>query len=282
MKSFLAVAKYLKEHAEPLAVKIVDDITKRLELEFSNEELEYYYNIYAQFIVLSAEGIGLEGYEVPTGFIEMSRKNGERQAALKGRISSIIGRYPQIRLGLIEQITKVSIEHGLSTEESVAVNKRVNYMLDTTVTETILAFERQTDSVFDETEREINEKQRAINELSAPIVPIQDGIAILPLIGTFDPERVAYIFDRVIPGIPRLEVRYLIIDFSGILTIDTYVASQLFKLYDVLRLLGINVVFTGIRPDLASKSVSAGIDFSAIQTYTNVSQAIEDIKLMVQ
>lgn len=282
MKSFSAVAKYLTEHAEPLAVKIVDDITKRLELEFSKEELEYYYNIYAQFIVLSAEGINLEGYEVPTGFIEMSRKNGERQAALKGRISSIIGRYPQIRLGLIEQITKVSIEHGLSTEESVAVNKRVNYMLDTTVTETILAFERQTDSVFDKTEREINEKQRAINELSAPIVPIQDGIAILPLIGTFDPERVEYIFDRVIPGIPRLEVRYLIIDFSGILTIDTYVASQLFKLYDVLRLLGINVVFTGIRPDLAGKSVSAGIDFSAIQTYSNVSQAIEDIKIMVK
>ncbi|RFU66163.1 STAS domain-containing protein [Bacillus sp. V59.32b] len=278
MKSFSAVAKYLTDHAEPLAIKIVDDIIQRLEIEFSKEELEYYYNVYAQFIVLSAEGITLDGYEVPQGFIEMSRKNGERQAQLKGRISSIIGRYPQIRYGLIEQITQVSIEHGLSTEESVAVNKRVNFMLDTTVTETILAFERQTDSVIDEREKEINEKQRAINELSAPIVPIQDGIAILPLIGTFDPERVEHVFDKVIPSIPRLQVNYLIIDFSGILTIDTYVASQLFNVYDVLRLLGISVVFTGIRPDLATKSISTGIDFSAIKTYSNVRQAIEDIR----
>lgn len=77
-------------------------------------------------------------------------------------------------------------------------------MLDTTVTETILAFERQTNSVIDEREREreLIEKQKAINELSAPIVPIHDGIAILPLIGNFEPKRVEYIFNSVIPEIP--------------------------------------------------------------------------------
>lgn len=278
MNSYTKVAAYLTDHAESLAITIVDDIIQRLGIELSKEELEYYYSVYTGFILLAAEGITLNGYEVPQGFLEMSKKNGERQAALKGRISGIIGRYPQIRLGLIEQITKVSIELGLSTEESAAVNIRVNYMLDTTVTETILAFERQTDSVLDERERELNEKQRAINELSAPIVPIQDGIVILPLIGTVDPERVEHIFNKVIPDIPRVKVKYLIIDFSGILTIDTYVASQLFKVYDVLRLLGIIVVFTGIRPDLAAKSISAGIDFSSIKTYSTVSQAIEDIK----
>ncbi|PLR95539.1 STAS domain-containing protein [Bacillus sp. T33-2] len=277
MNSFAKVAKYLNDHAESLAVKIVDDIVQRLGIELAIDDLQYYYSVYTQFIVLSAEGINLSGHEVPQGFMEMSRKNGERQASLTGKISSIIGRYPQIRLGLIEQITKVSIEHGLSTEESMSVNKRVNFMLDTTVTETILAFERQTDMVLDDRERELNEKQRAINELSAPIVPIQDGIAILPLIGTVDPERVDYIFNKVIPDIPRIKVNYLIIDFSGILTIDTYVASQLFRVYDVLRLLGINVLFTGIRPDLATKSIVAGIDFSSIKTYSTVSQAIKEI-----
>lgn len=278
MNSFSTVAKYLTEHANSLSIKIVDDILQRLELEFSKEEKEYYYNIYTEFILLAAEGITLNGYEVPKGFMEISKENGDRQAALKGKISSIIGRYPQIRLGLIEQITKVSIEHGLTTEESAAVNKRVNFMLDTTVTETILAFERQTDRVIDEREREINEKQRAINELSAPIVPIQDGIAVLPLIGHIDYERVTHIFNKVVPDIPRLKVKYLIIDFSGILIIDAYVASQLFNLYDVLRLLGIKTAFTGIRSDLAIKSIKEGIDFSSVKTYSTVLQAIGDIK----
>ena len=278
MNSFSPVAKYLKEHANSLSIKIVDDILQRLELEFSKEEIEYYYSVYTEFILLAAEGITLHGYEVPQGFMKISKENGERQAALKGKISSIIGRYPQIRLGLIEQITKVSIEHGLSTEESVAVNKRVNFMLDTTVTETILAFERQTDRIIDEREREINEKQRAINELSAPIVPIQDDIAVLPLIGHIDYERVTHIFNKVVPDIPRLKVKYLIIDFSGILIIDAYVASQLFNLYDVLRLLGIKTAFTGIRSDLATKSIKEGIDFSSVKTYSTVLQAIRDIK----
>ena len=277
MNSFSPVAKYLNEHANSLSVKIVDDILQRLELELSIEEIEYYYSVYTEFILLAAEGITLNGYEVPQGFMKISKENGDRQAALKGKISSIIGRYPQIRLGLIEQITKVSIEHGLSTEESVAVNKRVNFMLDITVTETILAFERQTDRIIDEREREINEKQRAINELSAPIVPIQDGIAVLPLIGHIDYDRVTHIFNKVVPDIPRLKVKYLIIDFSGILIIDAYVASQLFNLYDVLRLLGIKTAFTGIRSDLATKSIKEGIDFSSVKTYSTVLQAIRDI-----
>ncbi|MET1032113.1 STAS domain-containing protein, partial [Domibacillus tundrae] len=180
-------------------------------------------------------------------------------------------RYPAIRLGFIEQITKISTEHGLSTEDTVTLNKTVSHMLDVSVTETILAFERQTDHLLDEREREIN-------ELSAPIVPIQDGIAILPLIGTVDSYRVEHILNKVLPDIPRLKVECLIIDFSGIVTIDTDVAHHLFRVYDILRLLGINVLFTGIRPDLATKAISGGIDFSSIKTYANVKQAIENIK----
>ncbi|WP_046180866.1 STAS domain-containing protein [Domibacillus tundrae] len=278
MNTISIMAKYLTDNSESLAIKIVDDILQRFEVEFPEEEITYYHGVYTEFIELLAESIRLNENKVPHGFIEMSKKNGERQAALKGRISSMIGRYPAIRLGFIEQITKISIEHGLSTEDTVTLNKTVNHMLDVSVTETILAFERQTDNLLDEREREINEKQRAINELSAPIVPIQDGIAILPLIGTVDSYRVEHILNKVLPGIPHLKVEYLIIDFSGIVTIDTDVAHHLFRVYDVLRLLGINVLFTGIRPDLATKAISGGIDFSSIKTYANVKQAIENIK----
>jgi rsbT co-antagonist protein RsbR len=278
MKSFSVVADYLTEHADSLAVKVVDDIVQRLGIVLSQEDLEYYYSVYTEFITLSAEGITLNEYEVPEGFLKMSQKSGERSAALRGRISGIIGRYPQIRLGLIEQITKVSLEHGLTFEESAEINKRVNYMLDITVTETILAFERQTDSVIDEKGKELIKKQKAIDALSAPIVPIHDGIAILPLIGNIESERVEHIFNWVVPEISRLKLAYLIMDFSGIVTIDIYVASQLFKINDVLRLLGVNMVFTGIRPDLAKKSISAGIDFSSIKTYGSVLKAIEVIK----
>lgn len=278
MNSFSTIAKYLADHSESLAIKIIDDIIQRLEIEFPQEEKNYYHVIYTDFINLLAEALILNEYKVSQKFMEMSKKNGERQAALMGKISSIIGRYPDIRLGFIDQITKVSIEHGLSTEDAITVNKRVSYMLDTSVTETILSFERLSNSILDERQREINEKQREINELSSPIVPIHDGIAILPLIGAIDSERVQHIFNNVLPDIPRLKIEFLIIDFSGIVTIDADIARHLFQIYDVLRLLGIKVVFTGIRPDLATKAISAGIDFSSIETYANVKQVVESMK----
>ncbi|PLT31988.1 STAS domain-containing protein [Bacillus sp. V5-8f] len=278
MNSLLMVAKYLTDNSETLAKKIVDDILRRLGVDFPEAEKKYYYDVYIEFIELLAEAITLGEDRVPQRFIEMSKENGERQAALKGNISGMIGRYPSIRLGFIEQMTKIAIEHKLSVEDTVTLNKTVSHMLDISVTETILAFEREKDTVLDKREREINKQQKAINELSAPIVPIQDGIAILPLIGEVDSYRVEYFLNKVLPDIPRLNIKYLIIDFSGIVTIDTNVASHLFRVHDILRLLGIHVVFTGIRPDLATQVINGGIDFSMIETYANVMKAIENMK----
>jgi rsbT co-antagonist protein RsbR len=59
--------------------------------------------------------------------------------------------------------------------------------------------------------------------------------------------------------------------------IDTAVANHIFKIHEVLRLLGVNAIATGIRPELAQTVVNGGIDFSSIKTYANVKQAIEDM-----
>ncbi|WP_156475968.1 STAS domain-containing protein [Sporosarcina psychrophila] len=40
----------------------------------------------------------------------------------------------------------------------------------------------------------------------------------------------------------------LIIDLSGLQTIDTFVAQQLFNLFDALSLLGIQPIVNGISP----------------------------------
>ncbi|MEK1832817.1 STAS domain-containing protein [Priestia megaterium] len=115
-------------------------------------------------------------------------------------------------------------------------------------------------------------------KLSVPIVPIQDGIAVLPLIGSIDSERAEYILENVILKIIEMKVEYLIVDFSGILNIDTIAERYLFDIYSVLRLQGIEVVITGIRPELAQTVVRNGIDFSSIKTYATVKQAIETQK----
>ena len=140
-------------------------------------------------------------------------------------------------------------------------------MLDISIKETVIVFEQVKDEM-------IKKAQQEVLKLSVPVVPIQDGIAVLPLIGSIDSERAEYILENVILKILEMKVEYLIVDFSGILNIDTIAERYLFDIYSVLRLQGIEVMMTGIRPELAQTVVRNGIDFFSIKTYATVKQAI--------
>jgi len=140
-------------------------------------------------------------------------------------------------------------------------------LLDISIKETVIVFEQVKDEM-------IKKAQQEVLKLSVPVVPIQDGIAVLPLIGSIDSERAEYILENVILKILEMKVEYLIVDFSGILNIDTIAERYLFDIYSVLRLQGIEVMMTGIRPELAQTVVRNGIDFSSIKTYATVKQAI--------
>ena len=130
-------------------------------------------------------------------------------------------------------------------------------MLDISITETVIVFEQVKDEI-------IKKAQQEVLKLSVPVVPIQDKAAVLPLIGSIDSERAEYILENVILKILEMKVEYLIVDFSGILNIDTIAERYLFDIYSMLRLQGIEVMMTGIRPELAQTVVRNGFDFSSI------------------
>ncbi|WP_236692844.1 STAS domain-containing protein [Aneurinibacillus tyrosinisolvens] len=269
--SYLGVSNHLIEKAESLAIEIVQDIINKLEQEFPKEEVDQGIVIYTEFMTFLGESLTFNEEEIPEDLISWSKRVGEHEASLRGRISDVVVLYPTIRVIFVEHITKISLEYGLSAEEVAFVLKRIGYILDISINETILAFERLKDKMIKETQEEVN-------ILSAPIVPLQDGLAVLPLIGSIDTNRAKYLLENTVPRIAELKVKSIIIDFSGILVIDTAVANHIFKIHDVLRLLGIDTIATGIRPELAQTVVKSGMDFSSIKTYANVQQALEDMK----
>jgi rsbT co-antagonist protein RsbR len=265
------VAEYFQKNAESLAIDIVNEILSRFDFEISSKEIQEAQEAYITYLGFLGYSILSNEDEIPEGVIEWSKQNGEREALLKGKVSGVIMRYPATRQVFIERFARISIDHGLSTEEILLINKRINYVLDISIHETILAFERFTDKI-------IKKKQEEVNELSAPIVPIQDGIAVLPLIGSFGFERADHLVEKAVARVAKLNTDCIIIDFSGLITIDADVANQIFNIHNVFRLLGIKVIITGMRPELAQTAVSRGIDFSLIDTYANVKQAIESIE----
>ncbi|WP_082234509.1 PAS domain S-box protein [Halobacillus massiliensis] len=127
------------------------------------------------------------------------------------------------------------------------------------------------------TASELLESRKEIYEISTAVVPVSEGVSIIPLGGRLSDERVDQLLDTIPLKLKDEDLDYLIIDFSGVYKLDELVVSFLFNIHDIIKLLGIHPIFTGIRPELARKAVLIGKDLSDMHTLGTVKQAIQCI-----
>lgn len=106
----------------------------------------------------------------------------------------------------------------------------------------------------------------ALQELSAPLIPVMDNITIMPLIGTIDTERAKFIMENLLEGVMRHNAEVVLIDITGVPVVDTMVAHHLFQATEAVRLLGAKCILVGIRPEIAQTIVNLGINFSNLPT----------------
>lgn len=267
-------SEFLIRNVESISREIVNYSIKSLEIELPMEIIESSITTNCDFLKLLGSTMNLTDEIVEVEFNQWFKQNQEKsQAQVQSHpsiyedISSFIKPYAENRRRLMKMLSNISIEQGLSTEEILFVNDRINYLLDLSMSYTFIEREQ----LANKTNKNY---QKVITELSSPVVPIQDGMAILPLIGELDFDRSEHILNNVVPKINQLNIEYLIIDFSGLVKIDTKIANRIFNIYHVLALLGINTIFTGVRPDLATTIVNANINFSSLKTFATVQQAI--------
>ena len=264
-------ADYFISNADSLALEIVEGVINRIKLNISEQEKEQAIFMYIDLMVFLGESLIKDEDRVPDSLIAWSKKNAEAQVSSEKNISEIVVRYPPTREIFSEIITRISLELHLSLEENAFILKRINKIMDTSLNETIYAYERLSAEFREKTQREMA-------ELSAPLVPVKEGIAILPLIGNIDYYRTQYIMEHVVSKIAEKQIDHLIADFSGILTINIEIANNLHQIGSMLRLMGVEVISTGMRPELAQTIINSGIVLSPSQVYSSVKQALENIK----
>ncbi|GEL09179.1 PAS domain-containing protein [Salisediminibacterium halotolerans] len=126
-------------------------------------------------------------------------------------------------------------------------------------------------------EQKIERYNQEIERLSTPVVPIKEGISVLPLIGTIDEARLTTITDKVLPQLSNDDVETLILDLSGFTNLNQEATVGIFQLNDLMKLKGVDLIITGITPKLAMKTRGLDIDFTSLKTYGSVKQAIEAI-----
>lgn len=117
-------------------------------------------------------------------------------------------------------------------------------------------------------------QQHMINELSSPIIALENNKALLPLVGDIDTSRAKLILENTLEQCAELGTNQLYIDLSGVVIIDTMVAHQIFQLIDALGLLGVECILSGIRPEIAMTAIQLGLSFEQITIRSTLSQAL--------
>ncbi|XXY46216.1 STAS domain-containing protein [Sorangium sp. So ce269] len=113
-----------------------------------------------------------------------------------------------------------------------------------------------------------------LRELSTPLLRIGDGAVLMPLVGAMDPGRAAAVLERLLQGVSTEQARVVLLDITGVSNVDTQVADALIQTARAVRLLGAQMVLTGIRPEIAQVLVGLGVDLRGILTLGSLQSGI--------
>lgn len=132
----------------------------------------------------------------------------------------------------------------------------------------------------DEQEREalharmIEAQRAAIRELSTPLLPLAEGVVVMPLVGAVDSARAQQIMETLLSGIVDQQARLAILDVTGLKVVDTQVADALLRAARAARLLGAEVMLTGIQPQIAQVLVQLGVDMNGLTTKSTLQAGV--------
>ncbi|CAG4883127.1 conserved protein of unknown function [Georgfuchsia toluolica] len=124
------------------------------------------------------------------------------------------------------------------------------------------------------TEEQLRAQSREIMELSTPVMQVWQGVVVAPLIGSLDSQRTQQFMERLLARIVETNSSMALVDIMGVPTIDTQTAQHLIETISAVRLLGAQVVLTGVRPAIAQTLVHLGIDLSSITTRSSLAAGL--------
>lgn len=131
------------------------------------------------------------------------------------------------------------------------------------------------DTYVESRERTIAGQQEAIRELSTPVLLLRPGLLLLPIIGLVDTLRARQLTEQLLHSVRANRATVVVIDVTGVPSVDTKVANHLVQTVEAARLMGAVSIVSGIAPDIAQTMVRLGIDLIRIKTVGDLQSGIE-------
>jgi len=136
-------------------------------------------------------------------------------------------------------------------------------------------------SFVQERERIIRQQQEAIRELSTPVLQVRERLLILPIIGVIDPQRARQLTEQLLRGIRANRAKVVVIDITGVPSVDSTVANHLVQTVDASKLMGATVIVTGLSSEIAQTLVTIGVDLSKMKTVGDLQGGIEEAERLL-
>jgi rsbT co-antagonist protein RsbR len=99
-----------------------------------------------------------------------------------------------------------------------------------------------------------------------PVLQVRDRLLILPIIGVVDPRRARQLTEQLLSAIQTNRARVVVIDITGVASIDLTVANHLVQTVEAARLMGASAIITGLSSEIAQTLVDLGVDLSMMRT----------------
>jgi anti-anti-sigma regulatory factor len=124
---------------------------------------------------------------------------------------------------------------------------------------------------------QLDEQRRLLDlvaTLETPAITLAEGVLFAPIVGHLDSRRSALLTARLLEAAHDQRARHVIIDISGVSTVDTVVAQALINAAQALKLLGCRVTLSGISSDVALTLTQQNVQLSDIATVRSPQEAL--------
>lgn len=177
-----------------------------------------------------------------------------------------LGAFHHLMRSIGERIVAGSKGAPLKAFENFLALKKIAF-LDLGVIVDILIFER---------EQTIRQQQEAIRELSTPVLQLRERLLILPIVGMIDTYRARLLTENLLRSIRDNRAKVVVIDITGVATVDSKVANHLVQTVTAARLMGARVLVTGLSAEIAQTLVTLGVELSKLNTSGDLQGGIEE------
>jgi rsbT co-antagonist protein RsbR len=117
-------------------------------------------------------------------------------------------------------------------------------------------------------------QEAAMRAMSTPLIPVWEGVLALPVIGQLDRARAELILASLLTEIRERGASHAILDLTGVSEIDAATADHLLRISAAAKLLGTQVILTGLQGPVAQALVALDVDLAAVTAVGNVEDAI--------